>query len=246
MGECVETIILAQNFITRLFPSLIIPLTEEEINDQVNLKGYVEINPNIVTSNELKICVDKDGNLLNFGILYELYSNDKVLDTKSILTIIKNSGLTGDIILSSKTKKDKLSDINIIRRYSSSTIDDITFEKLIYTYIYLKKKMINTNILLYLFKKEFILNDNNFPSELKNVIILYKNILEMYPIKTNLSKKEEYRQLVEIINEVRYKDLITVVERREYDRSWRNNIDQRKLIVRELLGLLQKNSDFSY
>jgi hypothetical protein len=47
-------------------------------------------------------------------------------------------------------------------------------------------------------------------------------------------KKNEYRKFVEIINEVRRKELISAQERREYDRRWRNYEDERDYILSEL------------
>jgi hypothetical protein len=77
-------------------------------------------------------------------------------------------------------------------------------------------------------------------TEIYNLLINIKNPKEL--IKESLErpkrKKNEYRKFVEIVNEVRRKELISAEERREYDRRWRNYEDERDYILSELKGKL--------
>lgn len=56
-------------------------------------------------------------------------------------------------------------------------------------------------------------------------------------------EKLKYSQLVEFLNVIRSRELISAKQRREYDKRWREHPEHRELILEELERLMEEHSE---
>ncbi|MHA2075872.1 MAG: hypothetical protein ACW97X_14725 [Candidatus Hodarchaeales archaeon] len=173
-----------------------------------------------------------------------------------ILSELPNDYETKLFIQNNSKEKEKL-----LRKYITNKLDTLILDRLFDEAKYYRQtrreekenKVIYKppqKTKIYLIEQNIPLDQVRFVQSLQNIKPIYEVLFKIKNkreiIKSKLAKpkrkKKEYRNFIEIVNDVRSKGLISAEKRREYDKKWRTNEDEREFIILELKEKLQQAS----
>jgi hypothetical protein len=183
-----------------------------------------------------------------------IFRNTHAEDREKLLRSMQSLDSSYETLLYSKTKEEKL---ELIRKYVTTRLDAELIERIIDELENLRRggRQIQNNQSFYLSPKipelyltriSVPLTEIEFKEVLENIRPVYAIVMSIKTQREIISdrlskpkiKRNMYREFIESLNLARKQDLITAEKRRELNKKWRENEEERKNLMEQLRDLL--------